>query len=43
MPESEAVAPGFSGRVIENPISGERIVIRESGAQNSVISLEFQE
>jgi quercetin dioxygenase-like cupin family protein len=41
MPESEAVAPGFSGRVIENPISGERIVIRESGAQNGGQLLAF--
>ncbi len=36
-----SVAPIGEGRVIDNPISGERIVIRESGAQNGGRLLAF--
>jgi quercetin dioxygenase-like cupin family protein len=41
MPEPEQGAPASAGRVIDNPISGERIVIRESGAQNGGQLLAF--
>jgi quercetin dioxygenase-like cupin family protein len=34
MPELEAGTPPLSRRVINNPVSGERIVVRESGEQN---------
>jgi quercetin dioxygenase-like cupin family protein len=38
---SPNAAPGGEGRVIDNPISGERIVIRESGARNGGRLLAF--
>ena len=46
MPSTESARPsvgpiGVDGRVIDNPISGERIVIRESGAQNGDRLLAF--
>src|SRR3569623_2616746 len=41
MREPAAGATGLSGHVLENPISGERIVIRESGAQNGGRLLAF--
>src|SRR5437588_5670285 len=41
MLEPEQGAPASPGRVIDNPISGERIVIRESGAQNGGQLLAF--
>ncbi|HEX5503977.1 MAG TPA: cupin domain-containing protein [Thermomicrobiales bacterium] len=41
MPEPEQQAFATPGRVIDNPISGERIVIRESGARNGGRLLVF--
>ena len=38
---SPGEAPGGEGRVIDNPISGEPIVIRESSAQNGGRLLAF--
>ena len=39
--ETVAVADGEMGRVIANPVSGERIVIRQSGAQTGGALLAF--
>ena len=41
MPELEVEEPTRPGRVIDNPISGERIIIRESGAQTGGALLSF--